>query len=101
MSSGLTRSQPGVKKRFIGGTPDHWMAAISMEPSSMAPRSTMAPPGREGCHVARGRKVLGIRTDLRRAGGLRSSWVNATIDSSCILVKDLEELFAELERLLS
>ena len=53
-----------------------------------------------GHHVAKGRKVLGIRTDLRRAGEFRSSRVNAMIESSCILVKDLEELLAELERLL-
>lgn len=53
-----------------------------------------------GPHVARGRKVLGVRTDLRRAGEFRSSRVNAMIESSCIRVKDSEELLAELERLL-
>ncbi len=53
-----------------------------------------------GYHVARGRKALGMRTDLRRAGEFSSSRVNAMIEGSCILVKDLEELLAELERLL-
>jgi nucleoside 2-deoxyribosyltransferase len=54
-----------------------------------------------GSHVAKGRKGMGIRTDLRTAGEFRSYRVNARIESSCILVKDLEGLLAEQERLLS
>jgi hypothetical protein len=54
---------------------------------------------RGGSHVAKGRKGLGVRTDLRRAGEFRSARVNARTESFCILVEDLEELLAEQERL--
>jgi nucleoside 2-deoxyribosyltransferase len=53
-----------------------------------------------GYHYALGRKILGIRTDFRRAGETDQSKVNAMIEASCpFIASDLEELTNELEKL--
>lgn len=41
-----------------------------------------------GYFYARGRKIVGIRTDFRRAGEHESSIVNAMIESSCLCIVD-------------
>ncbi len=54
-----------------------------------------------GYFFSQGKKILGIRTDFRRAGESESSRVNLMIESSCVTVaSSTEELYSELERLL-
>ena len=48
-----------------------------------------------------GKKVLGIRTDIRKAGESELSRVNLMIEFSCLSISsNIEELYSELERLL-
>lgn len=54
-----------------------------------------------GFHYSQGKKVLGIRTDFRKAGETSESEVNAMIEQSCLkIASSLEELISELERLI-
>lgn len=54
-----------------------------------------------GYFFSQGKKILGIRTDFRRAGESDGSWVNLMIECSCLrVVSSIDELFLELERLL-
>jgi len=47
-----------------------------------------------------GKRVLGIRTDIRKAGETELSRVNLMIELSCLSISsNIEELCAELERL--
>ena len=48
-----------------------------------------------------GKKVLGIRTDIRKGGESDSLHVNLMIECSCIYIaSNITELYSELERLL-
>jgi nucleoside 2-deoxyribosyltransferase len=48
-----------------------------------------------------GKKVLGIRTDIRKAGESERSRVNLMIEFSCLSISsNIDELYSELERLL-
>ena len=54
-----------------------------------------------GYFFSQGKKILGIRTDFRRAGESVESRVNLMIECSCVMVASCtEELYFELERLL-
>jgi nucleoside 2-deoxyribosyltransferase len=54
-----------------------------------------------GYFFSQGKKILGIRTDFRRAGESEKSRVNLMIECSCVIVASCaEELYFELERLL-
>jgi nucleoside 2-deoxyribosyltransferase len=54
-----------------------------------------------GYFFSQGKKILGIRTDFRRAGESEKSRVNLMIECSCVMVTSCtEELYFELERLL-
>jgi len=54
-----------------------------------------------GFFFSQGKKILGIRTDFRRAGESVESRVNLMIECSCAMVaSSTEELYFELERLL-
>jgi nucleoside 2-deoxyribosyltransferase len=54
-----------------------------------------------GYHYARCRKILGIRTDFRRAGEHERSIVNAMIQGSCLCIVDSpDQLLFKLEQLL-
>ncbi len=54
-----------------------------------------------GYFFSQGKKILGIRTDFRRAGESDGSRVNLMIERSCVTVaSSTEELYSELERLL-
>jgi nucleoside 2-deoxyribosyltransferase len=54
-----------------------------------------------GYFFSQGKKILGIRTDFRRAGESEKSRVNLMIECSCLMVaSSTEELYSELERLL-
>ena len=53
-----------------------------------------------GYFFSQGKKILGIRTDFRRAGETESSRVNLMIECSClVLVSSLDELSIELQRI--
>ncbi|HSD58410.1 MAG TPA: nucleoside 2-deoxyribosyltransferase [Methanotrichaceae archaeon] len=54
-----------------------------------------------GYHYARGGKVLGIRTDFRKAGEGPESWANAMVEFSCIcIVSSIDQLILKLNELL-
>ena len=54
-----------------------------------------------GRFFLQGKKVLGIRTDIRKAGESELSRVNLMIEFSCLSISsNIEELYSELERLL-
>ena len=54
-----------------------------------------------GYFFSQGKKILGIRTDFRRAGESEKSRVNLMIECSCLRVaSSTKELYFELERLL-
>jgi len=54
-----------------------------------------------GFFFSQGKKILGIRTDFRRAGESEKSRVNLMIECSCaMVVSSMEDLYSELERLL-
>ena len=54
-----------------------------------------------GYFFSQGKKILGIRTDFRRAGESEKSRVNLMIECSCVMVAScMEDLCSELERLL-
>ena len=54
-----------------------------------------------GYFFSQGKKILGIRTDFRRAGESEKSRVNLMIECSCVMVASCtEDLYSELERLL-
>jgi nucleoside 2-deoxyribosyltransferase len=54
-----------------------------------------------GYHYARGRKIVGIRTDFRRAGENESSLVNAMIQGSCLcIVNSTDQLLSRLAEIL-
>ena len=54
-----------------------------------------------GFFFSQGKKILGIRTDFRRAGESEESRVNLMIECSCaMVVSSMEDLYSELERLL-
>jgi nucleoside 2-deoxyribosyltransferase len=54
-----------------------------------------------GFHFSRGRKIIGIRTDFRKAGETNSSKVNAMIERSCQeIVGSLDDLISALEEIL-
>ncbi len=54
-----------------------------------------------GYFFSQGKKILGIRTDFRRAGESVESRVNLMIECSCVMVASCtEDLYSELERLL-
>ncbi len=54
-----------------------------------------------GYFFSQGKKILGIRTDFRRAGESDGSRVNLMIERSCVTVaSSTDELYIELERLL-
>ena len=54
-----------------------------------------------GYFFSQKKKILGIRTDFRRAGETETSRVNLMIECSCLaLVGDLDELVRELQRIL-
>ena len=54
-----------------------------------------------GYFFSQGKKILGIRTDFRRAGESEESRVNLMIECSCLMVASCtEDLCSELERLL-
>jgi len=51
-----------------------------------------------GYFFSQGKKILGIRTDLRRAGEFEKSKVNLMVECSCMCVAgDLDQLCLELE----
>lgn len=51
-----------------------------------------------GYHYSKGRKIIGIRTDFRRAGETNSSKVNAMIERSCLaIVGSLDDLILALK----
>jgi nucleoside 2-deoxyribosyltransferase len=51
-----------------------------------------------GCFFMQGKKILGIRTDFRRAGETENSRVNLMIECSCQgIVSSLEELASNLK----
>lgn len=55
-----------------------------------------------GYFYAKGRKILGIRTDFRRAGESENSRVNLMVESSCLAVAEsLEQLVSLLDRTFS
>ena len=55
-----------------------------------------------GYFYAKGRKILGIRTDFRRAGESEHSRVNLMVESSCFaLAESIEQLLALLGSVLS
>lgn len=55
-----------------------------------------------GYHYARGGKIVGIRTDFRKAGEAASSRVNAMVECSCVnIVSDLDLLVARLLEILN
>jgi nucleoside 2-deoxyribosyltransferase len=56
-----------------------------------------------GCHYALfGRRAIGIRTDIRKAGEAPESIVNLMIELSCRrVVRNVPELIGELERALA
>jgi nucleoside 2-deoxyribosyltransferase len=55
-----------------------------------------------GYFYAKGRKILGIRTDFRRAGESEHSRVNLMVESSCLaLAESIEQLVALLGSVLS
>ncbi|MCK9567023.1 MAG: nucleoside 2-deoxyribosyltransferase [Methanothrix sp.] len=54
-----------------------------------------------GCFFMQDKKILGLRTDFRRAGETDNSKVNLMIECSCLTVAvGLEELALDLKRLL-
>jgi nucleoside 2-deoxyribosyltransferase len=54
-----------------------------------------------GYFFMQGKKILGLRTDFRRAGETDNSRVNLMIECSCLAVAGgLEELASDLKRLL-
>jgi nucleoside 2-deoxyribosyltransferase len=54
-----------------------------------------------GYFFSQGKKILGIKTDFRRAGETDASRVNLMIECSCLAVAgSLEALASDLERLL-
>jgi nucleoside 2-deoxyribosyltransferase len=55
-----------------------------------------------GFFYARGGKILGIRTDFRKAGESSDSHVNAMVEFSCqAIVESLEDLVREMEKALA
>jgi nucleoside 2-deoxyribosyltransferase len=53
-----------------------------------------------GYFFARGGKILGLRTDLRKAGETQGSTVNLMIEQSCLSIsKSPEMLLSDLKRL--
>jgi nucleoside 2-deoxyribosyltransferase len=54
-----------------------------------------------GYHYSSGGKIIGIRTDFRRAGETNSSKVNAMIECSCLtIVGSLDHLVSKLKEIL-
>jgi nucleoside 2-deoxyribosyltransferase len=54
-----------------------------------------------GYHYARGGKIVGIRTDFRKAGESSLSKVNAMVEGSCLnIVSNLDQLVLKLEEIL-
>jgi nucleoside 2-deoxyribosyltransferase len=54
-----------------------------------------------GFHFSHGRKIIGIRTDFRRAGETNSSKVNAMIERSCQeIVGSIDDLVLTLKEFL-
>lgn len=54
-----------------------------------------------GYFYSLGKRVLGIRTDFRRAGETPQSKVNIMLEQSCLSIKEsIEELVTELKRIL-
>lgn len=54
-----------------------------------------------GYHYARGGKIVGIRTDFRKAGEAASSKVNAMVEGSCVdIVNTLDLLISRLLEIL-
>jgi nucleoside 2-deoxyribosyltransferase len=54
-----------------------------------------------GYHYSRGKKIIGIRTDFRKAGETNSSKVNAMIERSCQeIVGSLDNLVLTLKEIL-
>ncbi len=52
-----------------------------------------------GRFFLQGKKVLGIRTDIRKAGESERSRVNLMIEFSCLSISsNIDELYSELER---
>jgi nucleoside 2-deoxyribosyltransferase len=45
-----------------------------------------------GYHYARGGKIVGIRTDFRKAGEASESKVNTMVEASCLFIVDSMEL---------
>jgi nucleoside 2-deoxyribosyltransferase len=55
-----------------------------------------------GFFFSRGKKILGLRTDFRRAGERENSRVNLMIECSCQgIASSLEELLSWMQRLLN
>ena len=54
-----------------------------------------------GRFYCEGKRILGIRTDIRKAGESESSRVNLMIEFSCLSISsNIDDLYSELERLL-
>jgi nucleoside 2-deoxyribosyltransferase len=54
-----------------------------------------------GYHYSKGKRILGIRTDFRRAGETNSSKVNAMIERSAMaIVSSLDDLISVLKEIL-
>lgn len=54
-----------------------------------------------GYHYARGGKIVGIRTDFRKAGETSGSKVNTMVETSCLFVVDnMELLVSRLKEIL-
>jgi nucleoside 2-deoxyribosyltransferase len=54
-----------------------------------------------GYHFAKGKKILGIRTDFRKAGEAANSKVNAMLEFSCVeVVNSLDLLILNLKEIL-
>ncbi len=54
-----------------------------------------------GYFYSLGKRILGIRTDFRRAGETPQSKVNIMLEQSCLSIKEnLEQLMMELKRIL-
>ncbi len=53
-----------------------------------------------GYFFARGGKIIGLRTDFRKAGETKESTINLMIERSCIAIsKSPEMLLSDLKRL--
>ncbi len=91
----------GSQKEIFGANLKELMACDLMVAILDGPQVDDGTAWEMGYFYALGKRILGIRTDFRKAGESPESKVNAMVERSCQSIKEnLEGLIEELKRIL-